>query len=103
MVETNLYFPMLSVSGNSRTGTGCDVRSLLQGSKGYQEMPTVPRSPIYVNSMPIFSIGSYFPLPEALYGFQNKLDPCTTVEWKVHIFQYNPLLGRKLQHMTEQT
>lgn len=44
MVETSFYFPMLSVSGHSGTGTGCDVRTLLQGSKGSQELPTVPRS-----------------------------------------------------------
>lgn len=44
MVETSFYFPMLSVSGHSGTGTGCDVRTLLQGSKGSQELPAVPRS-----------------------------------------------------------
>lgn len=57
---------------------------------------------IYVNPMPFFTIGSYFPLPEALYAFQNQLDPCNTVKWKVHTFKCNPLLGRKLQHMTKQ-
>lgn len=98
MVETNFYFPMLSVSGNSGTGTGCS-----RGTRAIRNCQQSQGLSTYINSMPFLTIGSCFPLPEAPYGFQNQLDPCNTVEWKVHTFKCNPILGGKLQHMTEQT